>query len=177
MKATERLRLDVVVVDVLGAAAQWDRGCSPSSGGQPADQDRFLEHASRGRLCVRSSSGRRGSAYVLKSSVGIEMLAALRRVARGKTYLTPSIDQVALNVQMKREPRALGAIADLDIPAAPKCCNWSPKDTLHKEIAEILHVSPRTVEFHRYRLMETLGLHTIAELVQYAMIHRVISGK
>lgn len=44
-----------------------------------------------------------------------------------------------------------------------------------KEIAEVLQISPRTVEFHRYRAMESLGLHTIAELVQYAIKHHMIS--
>ena len=44
-----------------------------------------------------------------------------------------------------------------------------------KKIAEILKISPRTVEFHRYRAMEALGLHTIAELVQYAFKHRLVS--
>jgi len=45
-----------------------------------------------------------------------------------------------------------------------------------KEIAEILHISPRTVEFHRHRIMDALGLHGTAELVQYAIKHRIISS-
>ena len=44
-----------------------------------------------------------------------------------------------------------------------------------KKIAEILKISPRTVEFHRYRVMEALDLHNIAELVQYACKHHVVS--
>jgi DNA-binding CsgD family transcriptional regulator len=44
-----------------------------------------------------------------------------------------------------------------------------------KKIADILKLSPRTVEFHRYRAMDALGLHSIAELVQYAVKHRLIS--
>jgi DNA-binding CsgD family transcriptional regulator len=44
-----------------------------------------------------------------------------------------------------------------------------------KEIAETLGISPRTVEFHRYHAMKSLGLHTIAELVQYAIKHHLIS--
>ena len=38
----------------------------------------------------------------------------------------------------------------------------------------MLQISPRTVEFHRYRAMESLGLHTIAELVQYAIKHHMV---
>ena len=55
-----------------------------------------------------------------------------------------------------------------------KCCNWQPKDEIPRKSRTILHVSPRTVEFHRYRLMETLGLHTTAELVQYAIKHHIV---
>jgi DNA-binding CsgD family transcriptional regulator len=44
-----------------------------------------------------------------------------------------------------------------------------------KKIAELLKISPRTVEFHRYRAMKALDLHTIAELVQYAIKHRLIA--
>jgi DNA-binding CsgD family transcriptional regulator len=44
-----------------------------------------------------------------------------------------------------------------------------------KQIADVLQISPRTVEFHRYRVMELLGVHSIAELVKYAIKHRVIS--
>jgi DNA-binding CsgD family transcriptional regulator len=43
-----------------------------------------------------------------------------------------------------------------------------------KQIADTLGISPRTVEFHRYRAMKSLGLHTIAELVQYAIRHHII---
>jgi len=44
-----------------------------------------------------------------------------------------------------------------------------------KEIATILYISPRTVEFHKYRIMEELNLKTSAELVQYAIKHGVVS--
>ena len=42
-----------------------------------------------------------------------------------------------------------------------------------KDIAYILQISPRTAEFHRYRIMRTLGLHTIADVVQYALRHGI----
>jgi DNA-binding NarL/FixJ family response regulator len=44
-----------------------------------------------------------------------------------------------------------------------------------KEIASILNISPRTVEFHKYRMMEKLNIKTSAELVQYAVRHGIIS--
>jgi DNA-binding NarL/FixJ family response regulator len=44
-----------------------------------------------------------------------------------------------------------------------------------KEIASVLNISPRTVEFHKYKMMEQLKIKTSAELVQYAVKHRIIS--
>jgi hypothetical protein len=41
----------------------------------------------------------------------------------------------------------------------------------------MLQISPRTVEFHRYRAMESIGLHTIAEVVQYAIKHHMVSAE
>jgi DNA-binding NarL/FixJ family response regulator len=115
-----------------------------------------------------------GSAYVLKSSAGIEILTAVRQTLQGKTYVSQSIDKAALEVQTKRDRR----------PHAPDNLSQRQREVLQlaaegrstKEIAKILHVSPRTVEFHRYRLMKALGLRTTAELVQYAIKHRLISS-
>jgi DNA-binding NarL/FixJ family response regulator len=45
-----------------------------------------------------------------------------------------------------------------------------------KEVAEILHISPRTVEFHKYRIMEELNLQTNAELIRYAVKNGIVSG-
>jgi DNA-binding NarL/FixJ family response regulator len=115
-----------------------------------------------------------GSAYVLKSSAGVEILTAVGQTLQGKTYVSSSIDKAALEVQIKRDRH----------PHAPDNLSQRQREVLQlasegrstKEIAKILHVSPRTVEFHRYRLMKTLGLRTTAELVQYAIRHRLISS-
>jgi DNA-binding NarL/FixJ family response regulator len=175
VKATERLRPDVVVVDVSMPLLNGIEAARQIRATNQRTKIVFLSmHPEVAYVSEALQAG--GSAYVLKSSVGIEMLEALRHVLLGKTYLTPSIDQAALDVQMKREPRTLSAIADLT-SRQREVLQLVAEGHSTKEIAEILHVSPRTVEFHRYRLMETLGLHTIAQLVQYAMKHRVISAK
>jgi DNA-binding CsgD family transcriptional regulator len=45
-----------------------------------------------------------------------------------------------------------------------------------KEIASILDISPKTAAFHKYRIMDELGLRTTAELTQYAIKHRIVSN-
>jgi DNA-binding NarL/FixJ family response regulator len=109
----------------------------------------------------------------LKSSAGSEIVTAVRFALRGKTYVSPSIDQAAVVAQFKREQRASRVAGNLT-DRQREVLQLTVEGRNTKEIAEILHVSPRTVEFHRYRLIETLGLHTIAELVQYGIRHRIV---
>ena len=115
-----------------------------------------------------------GSAYVLKSSAGIEILTAVRHALQGKIYISPSIDRPALDAQIKRDRRAHHPSDSLS-QRQREVLQLAAEGRNTKEIATILHISPRTVEFHRYRLMEMLGLHTTAELVQYAVKHHIVS--
>ena len=115
-----------------------------------------------------------GSAYVLKSSAGIEILTAVRHALQGKIYISPSIDRPALDAQIKRDSRAHHPSDSLS-QRQREVLQLAAEGRNTKEIATILHISPRTVEFHRYRLMEMLGLHTTAELVQYAVKHHIVS--
>lgn len=115
-----------------------------------------------------------GWAYVLKSSAGIEIVNAIREVLQGRTYVTPSIDKSTLQAQIKRHDRSQDHLLDLS-PRLREVLQMTAEGNSTKKIAEILNISPRTVEFHRYRAMEALDLHTIAELVQYAFKHRLVS--
>ena len=115
-----------------------------------------------------------GWAYVLKSSAGIEIVHAIREVLQGRTYVTPSIDKSTLQAQIKRHDRSQHHLLDLS-PRLREVLQMTAEGNSTKKIAEILKISPRTVEFHRYRAMEALDLHTIAELVQYAFKHRLVS--
>jgi DNA-binding NarL/FixJ family response regulator len=113
-----------------------------------------------------------GSAYVFKISAGFEILAAIREVLQGKVYVTPSIDRATLEAQIKRDQRSRQTPHSLS-PRRREVLQLVAEGRSTKQIAEILRISPRTVEFHRYRAMESLGLHTLAELVQYAIKHRI----
>jgi DNA-binding NarL/FixJ family response regulator len=115
-----------------------------------------------------------GWAYVLKSSAGIEIVNAIREVLQGRTYVTPSIDKATLQAQIKRDDHSQDHLQDLS-PRLREVLQMTAEGISTKKIAEILKISPRTVEFHRYRAMEALDLHTIAELVQYAFKHRLVS--
>jgi DNA-binding NarL/FixJ family response regulator len=115
-----------------------------------------------------------GRAYVLKSSAGIEIVNAIREVLHGRTYITPSIDESPLQAEIKRDDCSQDQLQDLS-PRLREVLQMTAEGNSTKKIAEILKISPRTVEFHRYRAMEALDLHTIAELVKYAFKHRLVT--
>jgi DNA-binding NarL/FixJ family response regulator len=115
-----------------------------------------------------------GSAYVLKSSAGVEILKAIGESLQGRTFVSPAIDRFRLEAQIRLDQSLPGVVYPLS-PRRQQVLQMIAEGRSTKEIAESLRISPRTVEFHRYRVMKSLGLHTTAELVQYAIKHRIIT--
>jgi DNA-binding NarL/FixJ family response regulator len=114
------------------------------------------------------------SAYVLKSSAGTEIITAIHDVVRGRIYVTPALDRTSLAALIRRGRFARRVVPGLP-PRQREVLQLVVEGRGTKEIAFILSISPRTVEFHRYRMMETLGVHTIAELVQFAIKHHLVT--
>ena len=104
------------------------------------------------------------SGYVLKSSAAHELLQAIREAVRGRSYITPLI-----------AGDAVGSL--VGGPAARPDLTTRQREVLQllaegrsmKEVGAILDLTPRTVAFHKYRMMEQLRLKTSAELVQFAV--------
>jgi DNA-binding NarL/FixJ family response regulator len=114
-----------------------------------------------------------GSGYVLKSAAGIEIVAAIREALRGGTFVTAAIDRIQLDAQIRRDHR-FGSTPHGLPPRQRTVLQLVAEGRTSKEIAELLGISQRTVEFHRYQAMDTLGLHTIADIVQYAIKHHIV---
>lgn len=109
-----------------------------------------------------------GSAYVLKTAAGAELVTAIREALQGRPYIGKGLDREALQGLIQHELRTRGPARALS-PRQLQVLPLVAEGCTTKAIAETLHISPRTVEFHRYRLMKSLGLRTIAELVRYAI--------
>ena len=105
--------------------------------------------------------------YFLKNSAGSELVNAIRLVARGGSYVTPSLtkDQFGSPVQHFKN---LKRTNHLTLRQKEVLQLLSEGRSL-KEAAFILHLSPRTVAFHKYTMMEHLHIKSSAELIQYAM--------
>jgi len=111
------------------------------------------------------------SGYVLKRSAASELVTAIHEVLNGKSYLTPLIDgRVAegiLNLVQEREPVS---------PRQREVLQLVAEGHTAKEIARILRISAKTVEFHKASIMHKLKLHSTAELTRYALEHRIANS-
>jgi DNA-binding NarL/FixJ family response regulator len=115
-----------------------------------------------------------GNGYVLKNSAGSELVTAIREAAKGRTYVTKSI---AESVQQGLSARSNTWRSPLDklTSRQREVLQLLAEGLQAKEIAVRLHLSPRTVEFHKYRIMDELGLRTTAELSRYAARHGIVT--
>jgi DNA-binding NarL/FixJ family response regulator len=120
---------------------------------------------------IAAEAFRRGaSAYVLKQSAAEELLTALRKVLRGESYLSPLITRETITQLLRRpnersEKRITSRQSEiLQLLAEGKSM---------KEAAAILNLKPGTIAFHKYRMMQNLGIRTNAELLEYAIRHQM----
>jgi DNA-binding NarL/FixJ family response regulator len=109
-----------------------------------------------------------GSAYILKSAEVAEILVAIREVLSGRVYVSPSIDKEVLRVQMDRTGRREEAQTGLT-PRQREVLRLLAEGKSLKEVAAVLKISVKTVEFHKYRIMNQLGIRTNAEMTKYAV--------
>ena len=173
MGAAARLRPDIIVVDVSMPVLN---GIEAVRRIRKSDRNAKVIFLSMHPDVVFVSKALQagGSAYVLKSSAGIEILTAIREALQGRTFVSPSVDRKTLEAQIRRDQRSQQTPDTLS-PRRREVLQLVAEGRSTKEMAELLHISPRTVEFHRYRVMESLGVHTVAELVQYAIKHRILT--
>ena len=112
------------------------------------------------------------SAYLSKASPAAELLRVLRLVIGGGRYLSPSIaggDVDALYAARLAHPAK--SLSPRELEVLKLLLAGLPM----KAVARNLGIAPRTVAFHKYRAMEQLGLSTNAELIDFAMRHRLLS--
>ena len=115
------------------------------------------------------------SAYVIKHSASIDLLLAIRRALLGRTYITPGVADNGIGPALRGSRRTGKPSAQLT-SRQRDVLQLVAEGRSAKEAGAILNLSPRTVEFHKYRLMQQLNLRTSAQLTQYAIKHRIISG-
>jgi DNA-binding NarL/FixJ family response regulator len=109
------------------------------------------------------------SGYLLKDSAFEELARAVRTVAAGQTYLSPRIAGVVVEDYLRGKDGAAPTGVSLLTDREREVLQLIAEGRSTKETADLLHVSVKTVETHRGRIMARLGLHSVAELTKYAI--------
>jgi DNA-binding NarL/FixJ family response regulator len=112
------------------------------------------------------------SGYVLKKSAASELVDALSAAIRGKSYVTRQIAR-GMQESFTRDPNGRSRARSVT-PRQRQVVQLLAEGKSMKEAADVLKVAPRTVAFHKYRLMQNLGLKTNAEVVQFAIKNRIV---
>ncbi len=111
------------------------------------------------------------SAFLLKESAGEELINAIHQVLQGRVYITPGAIKAVME-QMAGGP--VGSEPELT-PRHREVLRLIVEGQRMKEIAAALQLSPRTVETHKYEMMAVLGVQTTAELIRYAVEHKLVT--
>jgi DNA-binding NarL/FixJ family response regulator len=113
------------------------------------------------------------SGYVLKHSAPTELVTAIRSALNGKTFVTPLLAGEFMQLAKERTSQR-DELTSLT-PRQREILQLLAEGHSAKEIATVLNISSRTVEFHKYRIMKDLGIKSAAELVHYAVRHGIIT--
>lgn len=119
------------------------------------------------RRYVRSMLTAGATGYLLKDSAAEELVQALRSLILGRAYLSPGITGVVLDEYLHAD--AMSQAADPLSLREREVLQLLAEGRSTSQIAAGLHVSVKTIETHRKRIMDKLGLHSIAELTRYAI--------
>jgi DNA-binding NarL/FixJ family response regulator len=112
------------------------------------------------------------SGYLLKSSATSELFTAIEHAITGQTYITPLVTSGAPLAVFLRQ--AAKPVAEKLTVRQREVLQLLAEDRAMKELAALLQVTARTVPFHKYSIMEHLGLKTKAALLQYAIDHGLL---
>lgn len=113
------------------------------------------------------------SGYVLKHSAPSELLTAIDYALKGRTYITPMLAGELLHYQMNRPKGEQEEGLSRLTARQREVLQLIAEGRSVKETASVLGISTRTVEFHKYSMMEALGLKSSAELMRFAVEHGI----
>ena len=171
--AARSLKPDVIVVDLAMPflngleATEQIRKLSPKS--------KIIIVTMEEDSSVAADAIRRGaSGYLLKTSAATELLKAIQDVLRSKSYVTPRIAQGMMDSWV-RDPQQ--SQAKHLTQRQREVVQLLAEGRTMKQVAAILSITPRTVAFHKYKIMEDFGLKSNADLYQFAVREHMISAR
>jgi DNA-binding NarL/FixJ family response regulator len=172
LKVAEKLRPDIIVIDIAMPQLNGLDAGRQLKQSMPTVKLIFMT-MNEDPYLVGEAFRVGASAFLLKRAAGLELDEAITEVLKGGSYVTPSaakgLDNISLRDPKNRE------LAPEPTPRQREVIQLLAEGRTMKEIARLLYITPRTVAAHKYAVMELLQLKTSAEVVQYAIKHRIIS--
>jgi DNA-binding NarL/FixJ family response regulator len=173
VEAAKRLRPDVILLDISMPLLNGLEAARQLRILVPDCKLIFLTmHASPTYATEAFQLG--ASGYLLKRSAASELGLAIKSVLQGQHYLTPLLTKEVLDSVLKPSTGERGEAASTELTARQReVLQLVAEGHGTKEIATILNVSVKTVEFHKSRIMQHLDIHTTADLTKYAITHGI----
>jgi DNA-binding NarL/FixJ family response regulator len=170
VEAAERLKPDVVVLDISMPLLNGLEAGRQIRQRLKSVKLVFLtmnEDADVAAEAFRSGA----SGYLLKRSASSELMTAIREVMQGRSYITPI---VAAGLVESLQHVDEGNPAHELTSRQREVLQLLAEGHSMKQVASVLNLTPRTVAFHKYRMMEQLRVKSTAELIQYAVKHHIV---
>jgi DNA-binding NarL/FixJ family response regulator len=171
--AAQRLRPDVIVADI---SMPHLNGIAALEAMRTRNPDvKFVVLTMHPEVAYARRALQAGAlGYVLKHAAPAELILAIRAALKGRTFITPALASELLHSARNGGAAAADPAAALT-QRQREILQLMAEGRTAKEIADTLSISSRTVEFHKYRLMETLDLRTSADLIRFAIKHGIAS--
>jgi DNA-binding NarL/FixJ family response regulator len=167
--AATSLRPDVVVVDIAMPLLNGLDAARQIRQTQPAVRIIFLTMNEDPDLAAEAFRAG-ASGYLVKRSAASELLTAIREATKHHSYITPLVTEGLVGSMLHAVE---GRPPELT-PRQREILQLVAEGHSMKEMGAILDIAPRTVAFHKYRLMEQLHIRTTAELIQFAINHHIV---
>jgi two-component system response regulator NreC len=171
----DKLRPGVVVLDIAMPNLNGIEAARQISGKHPQIAVVILSmHSDESYVLRALKAGAR--AYLLKDSAEADLITAIRAVSDGKAFFSPAISKMLVDDYVRRlEQRGVEDSYELLTTREREILQLLAEGKSNKEVATILNLSLYTVETHRGNMMQKLNLHSVPELILYAVRKGVIS--
>ena len=177
IQMAREMRPDVVVMDIaMPLLNGLEATCQIIGDGIPTRVLILSSYADDEYVHQLTEAG--ASGYLVKQTAAIDLIKAVREIARGNAYFSPSILKRLL--ELYRESSAKGRLlrrrSEYLTSRENEVLQMVAEGHVNKQIAAVLNLSIKTVEKHRQQLMDKLNIHDVAGLTRYAISHGVVES-
>jgi len=175
LDVVSRVRPSVVIMDIAMPILNGIEAAKRITGDYPATAVLILSmHSDEGYILKALKAGARG--YLLKDSAEADLIQAVRAVSTGKAFFSPAVSKVLADDYIRQvQQRGAEDPYDLLTGRERELVQLVAELKPTRDIALLLGISPHTVDSHRNNLMQKLSLHSIPELILYAVRKGIIS--